>query len=237
MSDEPARAEPGEAEPQGAEPARAESRPAQPERGEPGRTVSWLTDPKALRALAHPTRLALVGMLRVHGQLTATQAGELLGESSASCSFHLRQLAKYGLVEEAGGGQRRERPWRATAMATAWPDVSDDPKVADAVGLLSTVIAEHWMNDLRRWIQASPDEPEEWQQAAQFGDMTLYVTAAELTDLGKRIRELVDGYLDRQVKPELRPPDARLVNFLRIAHPIVGRPGSSPTRHTGPEEN
>jgi hypothetical protein len=101
------------------------------------------------------------------------------------------------------------------------------------------------MNDLRRWIQASPDEPEEWQQAAQFGDTFLYVTAAELTDLGKRVGELVDGYVDRQVNPELRPPDARPVNFLRIAHPIVGRPGSPPERpvarpseaDTRPEEN
>jgi DNA-binding transcriptional ArsR family regulator len=198
------------------------------EGAEPARTVSWLTDPKALRALAHPIRLALVGRLRTHGQLTATQAGELLGESSASCSFHLRQLAKYGLVEEAGGGQGRERPWRATAMFTAWPDVNEDPKVADAVGLLSTVIADHWMSSLRCWIEASPDEPEEWQQAAQFGDTALYLTAAELTDLGQRVRELVDVYVDRLVKPELRPPDARLVTFLRIAHPQVGRPASPP---------
>lgn len=200
----------------------------EPGSGKPEQTVSWLTDPKALRALAHPIRLALVGQLRVHGQLTATQAGELLGESSANCSFHLRQLAKYGLVEEAGGGQGRERPWRATAMFTAWPDVSEDPKVADAVGLLSGVIAELWMIDLRRWIEASPDEPEEWQQAAQFGDLLLYVTAAELADLGKRVRELVDPYLDRQVEPELRPSEARAVRFLRVAHPILARPDSPP---------
>ena len=58
-------------------------------------SVKRLTDPRALRALAHPIRMSLVGMLRVHGPLTATRAAELLGESSASCSFHLRQLAKY----------------------------------------------------------------------------------------------------------------------------------------------
>jgi predicted transcriptional regulator len=75
------------------------------------RTVKRLTDPRALRALAHPLRISLVGLLRREGPLTATRAGGLLGESSASCSFHLRQLAKYGLVEEAGGGKGRERPW------------------------------------------------------------------------------------------------------------------------------
>jgi DNA-binding transcriptional ArsR family regulator len=188
------------------------------------RSVKRLTDPKALRALAHPIRLRLVGQLRIHGQLTATQASELLGESSASCSFHLRQLAKYGLVEEAGGGQRRERPWRATTMFTDWPDVTEDPKVAEAADLLTGVIAEQWFEHFMRWVEARPDEPTEWQEAAVFGDVALYLTASELAELNKRIRDLADVYLDRQVRPELRPPGARLVTFVRIAHPIVEQP-------------
>jgi DNA-binding transcriptional ArsR family regulator len=189
-----------------------------------GRTVTRLTDPKALRALAHPTRLQLVGQLRIHGQLTATQAGELLGESSASCSFHLRQLAKYGLVEEAGGGHGRERPWRATAMFTAWPDVADDPKVEAAAGLLAGVIIDYWMTALLRWLDVRPDEPEEWQRAAMFGDTSVYLTATELAEMGRQMRLLVDGYLDRQTIPELRPAGARLVNVLHIAHPVIPAP-------------
>lgn len=190
----------------------------------PARTVRHVTDPKALRALAHPIRLALVGQLRIHGQLTATQAGELLGESSASCSFHLRQLAKYGLVEEAGGGQGRERPWRATAMFTGWPDVTKDAKVAEAAGLLSTVVAEKWLTDLRHWIDVQADEPEEWQRAAAFGDTLLYVTAAELSELSDRVQELTDVYLDRLTRPEFRPPGSRLVTFLQVAHPLADPP-------------
>jgi DNA-binding transcriptional ArsR family regulator len=189
----------------------------------PRRSVTKLTDPKALRALAHPTRLALVGLLRQHGQLTATQAGELLGESSASCSFHLRQLAKYGLVEEAGGGQGRERPWRATAMFTSWPAVADDPKVEAAIGLLRGVILDHYVQELARWYEVMADESAEWQRAAQFGDTSLYVTAAELSELNRRVRELLDAYLDRHANPDVRPPAARLVSFLQIAHPVVGR--------------
>jgi DNA-binding transcriptional ArsR family regulator len=189
----------------------------------PRRSVTKLTDPKALRALAHPIRLALVGLLRQHGQLTATQAGELLGESSASCSFHLRQLAKYGLVEEAGGGQRRERPWRATAMFTSWPDVADDPKVEAAAGLLRGVVLEHYVQELARWFELMPDEPVEWQRATQFGDTSLYVTAAELEELSQRVRDLVDAYFGRHANPDLRPPGARLVSFVQIAYPVVGR--------------
>lgn len=93
--------------------------------------------------------------------MTATQAGELLGESSASCSFHLRQLAKYGLVEEAG----RERPWHTTAMATNWPDVAEGPELEAADGLLSSVLAERYFEHLMRWLDAKPGEPPEWQEA------------------------------------------------------------------------
>src|ERR1700748_927844 len=85
-----------------------------------GRTVTQLTDPRALRAYAHPGRMALLGLLRREGPLTATRAAELLGESSGTCSFHLRQLAKYGLVEEAGGGTGREKPWRAGTTWARW---------------------------------------------------------------------------------------------------------------------
>jgi DNA-binding transcriptional ArsR family regulator len=189
------------------------------------RSINRLTDPKALRALAHPIRMSLVGMLRVHGPLTATKAAELLGESSASCSFHLRQLAKYGLVEEAGGGQGRERPWRQTSMFTGWPEVTDDPEVAAAAGLLTSVVAENYFDQTMRWIDARSGEPEEWQRAAHFGDSCLYVTAAELAELGDQVRALVDQYLDREADPASRPPGSRPVTYLHLAFPRMDAAG------------
>jgi DNA-binding transcriptional ArsR family regulator len=72
-----------------------------------------ISDPKAIRALAHPLRLDLLQLLGGGGPATAAECGRLLGASQASCSFHLRQLAKYGFVEDAGPGHdRRERRWR-----------------------------------------------------------------------------------------------------------------------------
>src|ERR1700685_2468150 len=68
-----------------------------------------VTDPKTMRALTHPVRLALLEALALEGPLTATQAGELIGESPTTCSFHFRQLAKYGFVEEAGIGPAGQR--------------------------------------------------------------------------------------------------------------------------------
>jgi predicted ArsR family transcriptional regulator len=193
-----------------------------------GRTVTRLTDPRALRAYAHPVRMALMGLLRTEGPLTATRAAELLGESSGTCSFHLRQLARYGLVEEAGGGTGREKPWRATTTSTAWDATGGGtPETAAAAGLLNTVIAEQYFEQLMRWLEASPDQPAEWQQAVQFGDRILYVTAEELEELSRRVRELVDEYFERQVRPELRPPGARLVTWLHLAFPSDFRSGKS----------
>ena len=184
-----------------------------------GRTVTRLTDPRALRAYAHPVRMALVGLLRTEGPLTATRAGELLGESSGTCSFHLRQLAKYGLVEEAGGGTGREKPWRATTTSTDWDTVTRTPEMAAATGLLQSVMAEQYFGQLLRWLEASQDEPQEWQRAAMLGDRVLYVTPAELEDLGRRVRDMLDEYFERLVRPELRPPGARQVSWLDIAFP------------------
>ena len=185
-----------------------------------GRTVTRLTDPRALRAYAHPVRMALMGLLRTEGPLTATRAAELLGESSGTCSFHLRQLAKYGLVEEAGGGTGREKPWRATTTSTAWDATGDGtPETAAAASLLNTVAAEQYFEQLVRWLEASPGEPAEWQRAAMFGDRILYVTPAELEEVSGRVREVLDEYFERTHRPELRPAGSRLVSWLNIAFP------------------
>ena len=183
------------------------------------RAVTRLTDPRALRAMAHPIRLSLIGALRREGPLTATQAGELIGESSASCSFHLRQLAKYGLVEDAGGGKGRERPWRATTLFTSWPDVAEGPEAAAASSLLGSVLAERYFETLMRWLEAKPDQPEQWQHAAHFGDSMLYVTPEELIALAAQTQAMMDRFLDRLEHPELRPPGARQVTYLHLAFP------------------
>jgi DNA-binding transcriptional ArsR family regulator len=151
-----------------------------------------LTDPRALRALAHPTRLRLVSLLRREGALTATKAGAMIGESPASCSFHLRQLAKWGLVEEAGGGRGRERPWRATARSTSWHVRS--PEDAEPAAVLSSAIVEHQFAELLRWFERMPEDESEWQRSHQLGDTVLRLTADQLEDLGRRVWKLLATY-------------------------------------------
>ncbi len=182
------------------------------------RTVE-LTDPRALRGIAHPTRMRLVGLLRREGPLTASQAAVLLGESSGSCSFHLRQLAKYGLVEAAGGGRGREKPWRATARSTSWPNVPDTAEATAATQLLSSVVADRYHEVMREWIAGSPTEPEPWRAAARLGDSILYLTVEELTELGRAVDALVEPFAERVARPETRPAEARPVTFLHVAVP------------------
>ncbi|MFJ3711153.1 helix-turn-helix domain-containing protein [Streptomyces sp. NBC_01267] len=195
------------------------------------RSVS-LTDPRALRAYAHPTRMTLVGLLRRTGPFTATRAAELTGESVASCSYHLRMLAKYGLVEEAPGGRGREKPWQATASFTSWPTYSEDPSVAEAADALNTAVAEQYFERMVRATERRRELPREWQEAQQSGDTLLHLTAGELTELGERIDDLLKQYEPRQSDPSLRPEGAREVSlilaaFPESAPPEAGRPGEA----------
>jgi len=178
-----------------------------------------LRDPRALRALAHPVRIQLLGVLRREGSLTASEAGRRIGESSGSASYHLRQLARFRLVEETGGGRGRERPWRATSLYTSWPNIADTPELAEASQLLERFVLGRYIERLERWLGRRRSDSSEWQDAAAFGDSLLYLSADELAALRDALAGLAEPYLERVVRPELRPDDARPVAFLQIAFP------------------
>jgi DNA-binding transcriptional ArsR family regulator len=207
-----------------------------------------LTDPRALRGYAHPTRMALVALLRRDGPQTATQAAAAIGESVASCSFHLRQLAKYGLVE-AAGGRGREKPWRATAMFTELDSAAGgDPDLAAAgygegaagygegaaaAQALRLAVARQYFELMARWLQAEAREPAEWRDAAQLGDTMVHLTAAELAELGGQLRALLRPYLDRLGDPARRPADSRPVMVLNMAFPSLLAAGDARTGGAG----
>ncbi|MFF8618468.1 winged helix-turn-helix domain-containing protein [Streptomyces sp. NPDC015350] len=176
-----------------------------------------LTDPHALRAYAHPIRMKLVGLLRVEGPFTATRAAELTGESVASCSYHLRMLAKYGLVEESEGGHGREKPWRATALHTDWSGTSEDDASAEAAAALNAALAENYFQTMTHALKTRRQLPREWRKAEQFGDEVVYLTAAELAELGERISALLEPYGERFDDRSQRPQGAEPVTVLRVA--------------------
>jgi DNA-binding transcriptional ArsR family regulator len=189
-----------------------------------------LTDPRAMRALAHPTRLTLLELLAREGSLTATQAGTLLGESAPSASYHLRQLAKYGFVVEAehdGGG--RERPWRPAERGQRWSEGSSDPEEAAAAKLLSRLVLEREFDAAIDWIEGEYELSPEWRDAALGSQSILYMTVEELRALEARYRALLeeDGIVQRSEDPALRPPGAQPVKVLLLAFPVPPTPSGN----------
>ena len=187
-----------------------------------------LTDPRALRAYAHPIRLALLGLLRREGPQTATQAAAAIGESVASCSFHLRQLAKYGLVEEVPGTRGRAKPWRATARYTSWRSDSDDPEMAAAAAMLERTVLDHYYRTAAAWLERRAREPVEWRRAGQTSDHLVYLTADETHELSHRIAALVEEFASRSDDPSRRPEGSRPVHLIHLVvpqapstHPVV----------------
>src|SRR5262249_46072938 len=125
-----------------------------------------LDDARTLRALAHPVRIAIVEELSLGGPMTATEVGERIGETPTTCSFHLRQLAKYGYVEEAGGGKGRARPWRMTSIGHSIASTHDDPETALAASTLVRLIRERQLDRYRTWRETQATYSREWREAA-----------------------------------------------------------------------
>jgi predicted transcriptional regulator len=184
------------------------------------RAASWLTDPRALRAYAHPIRLQLIALLRQHGPQTATQAAVAIGQSVPSCSFHLRQMAKYGLVEPAPGGRGREKPWQATAAMTKWEGSVAGGPAADAALQFELALAQQYFEAITHWLTTQAGQPAEWREAAQFGDSLLHLTAAELSQLAEQVDTLLRPFRDRAPGGAHAPEGARPVFMLHVAIPV-----------------
>jgi DNA-binding transcriptional ArsR family regulator len=179
-----------------------------------------LTEPRTMRALAHPLRLKLLQLAMREGTLTATQASELTGESPANCSFHLRQLAKYGFVEAAAGGDGRERPWRPAQSGHRWSEIQVDPEAAAAAEALGSIVLEQNLGDLTRYLRTRETFPPEWRDAALMSDGLMYLTLDELRELGEELIALKERYTARTVDPSLRPQGARPVRVLSYSFPL-----------------
>jgi predicted ArsR family transcriptional regulator len=178
-----------------------------------------LTDPRAMRAVAHPVRIALLEVLGTEGPLTATQAGEHIGESPTTCSFHLRQLAKYGFIEEVEGVAGRRRPWRLIHTGLSFSDVSDDPETRLAATALSRVLHTFYLDRLKEGLALRRDTPTEWQKATGASEFLLYVTVDELQALDEQVEALVKPFAERIGNPKTRPRGAVPIEMLFFAYP------------------
>jgi DNA-binding transcriptional ArsR family regulator len=193
-----------------------------PATGADGREFASIKDPQAIRAMAHPVRLSLLELLAHAGTLTATQASEVLGESPANCAFHLRTLAKYGFVEEAGGGRGRERPWRRTHVAYNFAEATaGNPEYSAAVHALTDMVFSERLDVARATLAARGQWPDDWQGALGESEMVMYLTPAEAREFNDDLVKLFSRHQDRLDHPERRPQDALPVEFLSLTYPLL----------------
>lgn len=190
--------------------------------GIPRRT---LRDPRALRAMAHPVRLRIMEELARAGQATATELSERLGESAANCSWHLRQLAQYGFIEEAGGGTGRQRPWKVVVQSTTFGQPEDgETELAYAGDAATDVILERELAAYRNYRATRREQPEAWQDAAFLTQSWDWLTAEELAAFQADFRALFERHLAAhdgvaRADPANRPPGTRMVRLVTWAVP------------------
>ncbi len=202
----------------------------QPERAgdTPSHGLREVSDARTFRALGHPVRLALLETLAIEGPLTATEAADRIGESPTTCSFHLRQLARYGFVEEAGGGKGRARPWRLSTIGMQSADVHDDPETEVAAAALAGLMRERQLERYRTWLDTRASYPREWRKAANEGDYLFWLTSEELTELNRELAEkLIPRARERLTDPRARPAGALPVELLLFTYPVTPPPAKS----------
>lgn len=178
-----------------------------------------------MRVLAHPLRSRLLAQLRVHGAATATELAAALETNTGATSYHLRQLADVGLIEDTGTGTGRHRVWRATISpgpTEASGDIldPDDPDDVAAADWLARDYLEHFTGRAGDWLDTRAEWPEHWQPVLGLEDHLVLVTAEQMTALSEELLEVLERY--RRVGQG--NPAAKRVSVYTCALPVDRAP-------------
>ncbi|MET4647460.1 winged helix-turn-helix domain-containing protein [Streptomyces sp. NPDC006539] len=199
-------------------------------------------DAKGLRALAHPVRVQLVGLLRKYGPSTATRLAERLGVNSGTASYHLRQLGAAGFVEEdTERGNARERWWRSVHQRTWF----NDPNLTDrepeaALAYLQSVAATYSLRT-QQTLNELQTMPRAWRDNFDMSNWALRLTPEETAALNQELRDVIARY--RSDTPEAAasaPEGAERVGVITHVLPELDAPTASadpsgPQKATGTE--
>jgi DNA-binding transcriptional ArsR family regulator len=164
-------------------------------------------DARSLRGLAHPLRMRLLSALTEHGPATASGLADRLGESSGATSYHLRQLAAYGFVEDdPERGTARERWWKAVHRGTRFDSVDDflqhpDPEVRGALSTFTHELAADQAEQLSTWLGTLHEWPAEWRGSWGMSTFTLRLTPELATELSDQVQAVIESYRDRLPEP------------------------------------
>ena len=167
----------------------------------------------------HPVREALLELIRRDGVVTATEAAHQLGGSTGLYSFHLRQLARHGVIEEAPAPRGRVRPWRlAEPGAARSPGQPGSGPVSEAE--LSAVARGLEDESYRRWLERRDAVPGRWRRDEAFSQV-VYLTPDEMAGMAEMIRALIAQYRHREDRAAARPPDAAPVAVVARLFPLL----------------
>lgn len=197
---------------------------------EPKRTV----DVASLKALAHPLRVQILEAISRLGPQTSGTLAEILGESTGSTSYHLRQLAKHDFLHEVQGrGTGRERWWDRPkgSLQIVTRELADDPATAEAAHLVSREFEHHRAAALadfmeRGWLEEST----EWADAATVSTTNVRLTAPELAAVSAKLEEFA-GSLIAPFKGRVAPEGARPVQIHINAFPLAPQRSEGHSRH------
>jgi predicted ArsR family transcriptional regulator len=181
----------------------------------------------AIRALAHPLRHDLMSIIGRLGQATTADAAREIGISHGLASHHLRQLAKYGFVEQVKGKDHRERPWRLVATSYNWRKATETAEGSVAVDVLEQMNAERTVEAFLDWQQRRKDWPQAWYEHTGIGESSVYLTQAELAGIVEAMDALLVRYIDERPIDDVasRPQGSVPVTFTLFAVPGGPPPG------------
>lgn len=169
---------------------------------------------KALRALAHPLRWDLIDLLGTEESATATRCAQVLGESVASCSYHLGILAKYGFIELVPDQPGREKPWRLTSTRQSLSAAGLDEEGALAAEAATEAFLDHELVRMKQRLRRVGLEPEDWRKASLLSGVSTWMTAAELRAVSADLERVLGRHAGRADDPALRPAEAREVRLF-----------------------
>lgn len=171
-------------------------------------------NPRSIRALAHPARLAIIDALAAGDELTATQCAELTGLSPSATAYHLKLLERYGLVETAPQRpDRRERPWRAAGRQIHVDLDTSTPSGASAAAAVAAAYFDMTRAVAVEFTEGAPAEPEEWRNAA-LSNTDLWLTAEEFQRAAEELGAVLEPYRGRT-----RPAGSRRVRVMNVVVP------------------
>jgi DNA-binding transcriptional ArsR family regulator len=185
-----------------------------------------LSDPETLEALAHPVRLDLLTYLMSEGPATTSACARAVRDDASNCSYHLRALARLGLVERVSSSDGRERPWRATitgfdTLSAGLPPGSEQARSSAEVMAAGLALDQRLTRD---YLAQRDQVRAVWREADQYATYTLRVTPSELRELGEQLDALIRPLIAATRRNA--GDDAELVHLNLHAFPRTGAPWS-----------